>query len=273
MAKKYTDSPVTKNNIMNYHKKNSDFSFEMEILEVTKKFTLFCHHGGSYIDSVTGKTRQFDIRCVFTDLQNHRYLHLAVECKNLKKSFPAVISRIPRQFGEQIFYGLRNSPANVFQIFKGEEPNKWYQLGGLVGKEILQIRVLKNQNIEEASGVDIWEKWSQAISSLKSIVSDITRTVTTKHVSDYIFLPILVVPDMNLWVVDYDINGKMKGDPKRVNSCEFYLGSKPYLNRNDVDRDFSPTNLHIFTKKGYKEFLDKVKNEDYFWSDYFRFKG
>ena len=83
-----------------------DFGFELRVGEVIHNCSRMCEasqrsyfsefvHGGTYTDSVTGKTRQFDYRFQISQASVNGvkgYAALfAVECKNLHESFPVTV--------------------------------------------------------------------------------------------------------------------------------------------------------------------------------------
>jgi hypothetical protein len=63
----------------------TDFGFELSVLGHCERQGLKCIHGGTYVDPVTGKGRQFDIRA-HNNLEEF-HISLAIECKNLSPSF------------------------------------------------------------------------------------------------------------------------------------------------------------------------------------------
>src|SRR5690349_9040499 len=88
--------------IESYLNANSDFAFELSVLRALRRQGLRCRHGGTYDDPVTGKTRQFDIYAESrrTDRPDLMRFAFAVETKNLRRSFPLVIHRLPREISE-----------------------------------------------------------------------------------------------------------------------------------------------------------------------------
>ena len=69
MAKKLKQDEIKKEDVERYIEENSDFRFEMQVLNELNCLGYDCEHGGQYIDPYTKKSRQFDIKAQ-TDLAN-----------------------------------------------------------------------------------------------------------------------------------------------------------------------------------------------------------
>src|ERR1039458_7765445 len=91
--------PISPSDIKNVVLKEDDFGHEMRVGKVIRGVSnINAQHGGTYIDSVSGKPRQFDFRCSFQ--KDSAELNLAVECKNLNTSAPLVVRGTKRQKDE-----------------------------------------------------------------------------------------------------------------------------------------------------------------------------
>lgn len=102
-----SSDPITASDLIGYLETTSDFQFEMEVLKVCTNSSFIPEHGGTYVDFATKKDRQFDIRAWSTKQQRgdqHCVLKLAIECKNLKSSFPLLVSCVPRREEECYHY-------------------------------------------------------------------------------------------------------------------------------------------------------------------------
>ena len=107
-----SSDPITTADLISYLETTSDFQFEMEVLKVCKDSSFIPEHGGTYVDFATKKDRQFDIRAWCTKQQRgdqQCVLKLAIECKNLKPSFPLLVSCVPRR-EEECYHYLIMSP-------------------------------------------------------------------------------------------------------------------------------------------------------------------
>src|ERR1035441_7895777 len=107
-----------------------DFGHEMRVSDIFSKKTLVARgsnsnnpefkiigHGGSYIDSNTGKPRQFDFRFQIDRYDqtpsNVNYVFLAVEGKNLYRELPLVICGRPRTNDEAYHVRIRSEERRV----------------------------------------------------------------------------------------------------------------------------------------------------------------
>ena len=85
---------ISATDLSEYLNTHSDFSFELSVLKMLRECNVECEHGGYYQDPVTDKPREFDIRAIKT-IERLR-VRMVVECKNIRESFPVLISCIPR---------------------------------------------------------------------------------------------------------------------------------------------------------------------------------
>src|SRR6478672_8217493 len=84
MAKLKQDE-ITIADLVEFIEDQSDFGFEIQVLNALVNEQFECEHGGTYEDRATGKSRQFDIRAknLFGRARFRNRVRLAVECKNL----------------------------------------------------------------------------------------------------------------------------------------------------------------------------------------------
>jgi hypothetical protein len=94
---KYKTVPITQADLIEFLNDQSDFSFEIKVLQALIESGFSCEHGGTYNDANINIPRQFDIRA--TKIFGKYFIRLAVECKNLRENFPLLISwrGCPRQ--------------------------------------------------------------------------------------------------------------------------------------------------------------------------------
>ena len=187
MAKLKPD-PIAQSDLIDYLDNHSDFSFEIQVLNalIHKGFT--CEHGGSYTDRATKKVREFDIRA--TQVFDKRFLRLAVECKNLRPSFPLLVSCVPRRDDESFHeisisvnpdkHPLEEPPAMYCRAMLAQSRNvritggrSFYRPGEPVGKSCDQVGRSPNGEII-AGDSDVYAKWSQALSS----ADDLTKSLS-----------------------------------------------------------------------------------------------
>ena len=257
---KLAATPIDAEGLKDYLLTQDDFALELRTLRAAARLGFRTEHGGTYDDPVTGKPRQFDLRAM-TDPNIGRCLRLAIECKSLKASYPLLISRVPRTTAEgchELIAGL-NLPPSKFTI-NSVGNSHLYLRGAMVGKSITQVG--RSVTGEWASGDDTYDKWSQALASARSPMMDAVSSLERAN-SNFVtaVLPILVVSNDALWVVDYEDDGTMRGEPKPADETTLYVDR-----RYDVhDREMRLTHLHVFTESGLETFLTRIQARDHLW--------
>lgn len=213
---KPSQKEITAADLTAYLNSESEFAFEIRVIkEIQKAGDVL--HGGTYMDAITGKPRQFDIRVTISN--GRRVIRLAVECKNLKKTFPLLVSCLPRRDDEafqhiavSIDLGYHTFPeadqgemaclANeaFVRTFSMASANCMYKTGEPVGKTLAQVSRDSN-NLFNVNDAEIYGKWSQALSSADDLVAMCPDDGKSKE-CNYSFssvIPVLVVPDGTLW--------------------------------------------------------------------------
>ena len=201
-------------------------------------------------------------------------LKLAIECKNLKTSFPLLVSRVPRRpnesFHEIILSGksrLRKATANG--LFTGADTypltvSPLYEPGKLVGKSTVQVGRTPNNELT-TSDCEVYEKWAQALGSAFDLVSLSVRDY--EHVGALmaatLVIPVLVVADDTLWVADYSDQGELLGTPKPADECTIFIGKSFSTGLGGVNCTIS--HLHVFTKAKFGGFLDRLATNEKYW--------
>jgi hypothetical protein len=236
---KLKDTRIGPPELIKFLSTSSDFGFELRCLERLGQLGFRCQHGGSYVDRVTNKARQFDIRALKQDRGNMLRIRCAVECKNLAESFPLLIMCVPRSL-EESFHELvisydpaSNTPFTKFdnpifrkncQIIRVGPPISDYTPGTSVGKSSVQVG-LGQDNVITANDAEVFEKWSQALASAQDLADEAAEEgERQKELFISLVLPILVVPNGTLWKVDYSDSGSRCGDPINVDRCSFFVG-------------------------------------------------
>jgi hypothetical protein len=244
MAKLKSD-PVSQKDLIEFLNDQSDFSFEIQILNMLIGEGFTCEHNGTYDDPATEKPREFDIRA--TRVFNERlFLRLAVECKNLRPNFPLLISCLPRR-DEEAFHEVvcsvnpRTNPIEVpdglysiamLQTSKSIRvtyPLTPYKAGAPVGKSCDQVGRVSSGDITSGDS-GIYEKWAQALSS----ASDLTALACsdgndrTGDMALALVIPVVVVPNDRLWRTQYDALGNRTADPEQTDRCPYFVGRQYY---------------------------------------------
>jgi len=264
---------IDASDINKYLSSQDSFQLEMAVCNECVLEGLKSTHGGTYIDPVTNKARQFDIRAIAENSKNfpQKFMRLAIECKSLKKDAPLLISRVPRSKEEsfhEFIYSANRNLSNLAVVGSGTTvrvENQIYKQGQFVGKAAVQVKRNENNGTIISMGdSDIYEKWAQAISSAHDLVYhsiDAWRMSGSTVCS--MVLPILVVNDKTLWAVDYALDGTQTGDPTMIEECKYYLGRE--IPSEDGKMKYMLSHLHIVTRKGFRNLLIGLKHTEGFW--------
>jgi hypothetical protein len=270
-------TPIIAEDITKYLAAADDFAFELHCFREIKKFpTLSVMHGGSYLDPVTGKSRQFDFR-VWLDVPLLR-VSFAIEAKNLKPHAPLLVSRVPR-LAEEAFHdvlvqnhpskqqfvqmpGQPPSPLYPSETITRHAPNSPYDVGGLVGKSTAVIKKIGPDSFQ-GTDADVYERYAQALGSAYELISQAAYSFGHHDIVDgkavpprpCFVLPILVVPDDTLWVVDYQADGTSYEPPKQVAECTFFLGHSPV--KENQTFFYTISHLHFVTLTGLIALLNR----------------
>ena len=206
---------ITAADLRDYLNSESDFGFEIRVIKQLQKVGDVVH-GGTYMDAITGKPRQFDIRVTISN--DRRVIRLAVECKNLKTTFPLLVSCLPRR-DDEAFQHVAVSIDLSYHTFSDADQGEMaclaneafvrtfsmasaycmYETGEPVGKTLAQVSRDSN-NLFNVNNAEIYSKWSQALSSADDLVATCPEDGKSKECK-YCFsavIPVLVVPDGTL---------------------------------------------------------------------------
>lgn len=273
MARQLRDDEIGQGTLVDYLETRSDFHFELKILKMMRDHGLPCEHGGHYSDPVTRKSREFDIRCRVAHGRCH--VQLAVECKNLKKNFPLLVSTLPRTVDESYHEAvvITDPPMETRDIL-GEiieeesltprarpvrirRHQSIYRPDDLVGKSTSQVGLSVGRDPEIiVSDSDIYEKWGQCVSSLTDLIRETEHLRIPSRPNEWLVataIPIVVIPDGTLWRVSYADDGTRVDDPQQVHRVSVFAG-REYGLRALADR-FSVSHVEIMTESGLKGFI------------------
>ena len=269
------DAPITSEELDGYIASQDDFALELYVYHSALSKGLTASHGGTYEDPITSKPRQFDVRI---RARRETYMvSLAVECKSLRASFPLVVSRIPRSDSESVQYVIwarmesaaETTASRTPPLLRADGMLTWgkkclYKPGEPVGKSTAQIQRTEQGNLKGGGDAEIYDKWTQALGSAGDLVSQAKHGYMGYGLTECftIVLPVLVVADATLWVVDYATDGSRK-KPTAVNETTLYVDRK-YESKAGLS-EFSLTHLHIYTKTGFDDLLAKLKSDARFW--------
>lgn len=230
---KLSKTIITKDDIAEYLEKYSDFSFEIRVFKVLSAIGLTCSHSGTYMDPITGKIREYDIRASHDRMMSERFLirqYFAVECKNLTTMYPLVVHCVRRKREEAFmdiivsYYNQHKMHPNKVKTVKQRHDLHRYPVDGRVGKSTDQVGRQAHDNEIVASDGGVFEKLSQAINSSKDFVDTSAASGNGDYVTLSFINPILVVPDETLWVVTYDDDGNVMSEPEMTDWIPIYYG-------------------------------------------------
>jgi hypothetical protein len=269
MAKLKTEA-TTQSDFLEYLSGYSDFSFELTVLKMLREHEVACDHGGHYVDPVTNKSREFDIRAVKT-IDKYR-VRMSVECKNIRENFPILVSCVPRHEDENYHqvalvserkrdsntYGpmfMHQSRAKVLDI---RGLHSLYAAGSPVGKSTVQVGRAMDGSIT-ANDSELYEKWGQCLSSLDGMAKSIYWDGDEDDPLDaYIStaFPFVVVPNGRLWVASYDLDGKCVSDPTPVDRCSCFIGKDYKMGTELASARLWISHLEIVTLDGLRSFVE-----------------
>jgi hypothetical protein len=272
MAKLKTEA-IIKSDLLDYLDRYSDFSFELSVLKMLREHDISCEHGGHYVDPVTHKSREFDIRA--TKTINIYRVRMSVECKNIRENFPILVSCVPRHEDESYHQvalvserkrsldsmsfaasQLFESRAKVSEI-KGVQ--SLYPSGEPVGKTVVQVGRTMDGSIT-ANDSELYDKWGQCLSSLHGMAQSMYWDGDEHDLLGSYFsaaLPFVVVPNERLWIASYDLDGQCISEPMQVDRCPCFIG-KAYRMATDVSGAVLwVSHLEIVTINGLRSFVER----------------
>jgi hypothetical protein len=241
--------------ITEYLDSRDDFDLELFAYRALKEHGWFATHGGTYVDPLLGKPRQYDIRAR-QEFSLKRHLALAVECKSLSAEFPLVVSRVPREPTESHHDVLvRQSGSVPFFIDRSDLTRlSLYGAGELVAKAATQIRWSDNGKKLTASDADTYDKWSQALASAAEFLKVAMQLPTDALV---FVMPLLLVSDGSLWTVDYTEDG-VRGCPAPADEALLFVDRQQTVPAWYGPTPYNMTHLHICTRKGFVRLLKNL---------------
>jgi hypothetical protein len=149
---KIKNTHIASGDLTEYLDTTSDFAFELRCLDRLSRVGFRCQHGGSYIDPVTKKPRQFDLRADIST--GSRVVRCAIECKHLTPSFPLLMMCVPRMEDESFHDLLVSFNPELFpsesqydvpalrpscQTLRVKSPKSVYVMGSPVAKSLAQV--------------------------------------------------------------------------------------------------------------------------------------
>lgn len=282
------DPTLTSEDLHEFVESQDDFGLELSIYSAARNLGYEAMHGGTYVDHLTKKRRQFDVQasvlidsttdpCVLTPFQ----VFLAIECKCLRPTYPLLVSRIPRLAAESFHdrivapgtrqeehystgTSIRYGHATVESV---QGVKSLYAPNAYVGKSTSQVskslqpaKKGSEPRVEyKGSDSDVHDKWTQALGSAGQIVQSIASTGLPPEADlRCIVLPVLVVSNETLWAADYSESGSLQGTPTLVDEVELFVGERYQMPNSQA---FAISHLHIMTKDGVLRFMEKIARD------------
>lgn len=87
-----------------------------------------------------------------------------------------------------------------------------------------------------------------------------------------IVLPVLIIPNSTLWVMDYNLNGEAIGDISEVDSCDFYFGNKISI-KDIFSFGYTFSHLTIFTETGFENYINNLSTDKKIFDNIFPAKA
>jgi hypothetical protein len=275
-------APITGEDLRRYLDTQDDFALELEAYRHALGFGFKASHGGLYDDAKTNKRRQYDVRA--SHEWGNMKLDLTIECKSLDPAYPLLVQRVSRP-GNESFHQTMLSRGSTTSYGTAREPQGWvgaslFKMSGThlydpqeqVGKSLKRVKL--SENGFSATDSDIYEKYTQALTSMDELVQSAAVEMRPERAQIYsrAFLPIVLVSDGALWVADYSASGQLVADPRpEADETTFYLGWNYELpNPFDIHpATFTISHLHIMTRRRLPQFLSEVHTGGSIWYQLF----
>ncbi len=143
-----------------------------------------------------------------------------------------------------------------------------------VGKSLKRVKL--DGDGFTAADSDVYDKYTQALSSMDELVRGAAEDLRTRHANTLAraFLPIVVVSDEALWVADYSASGQLIGDPRpEPDETTFYLGWNYELHNLPFEpirpAIFTITHFHLMTRRRLPKFLEEIQQGGGIWDQLF----
>lgn len=257
---------ITADDISRYLNTRDDFDLELFAYRTLCASGWDVVLGGTYVDVVTGKVRQFDIRAYKT-FSHGRVVVLSVECKSLRRDNPLVVSRVERPFAESYHDLLILKPrpeiGDVAPFVAHCEPPgpTLYRQGEFTGKAMTQIS-RKNNDEFKSSDAETYDKWFQALASSEPLITEIAHTLPNRsEPAFYFFIPVLVLSDETLWVVDYQAD-RSRLNPRLENQAVYFVNRTIRIAHRRFSGSYLQPHLHIETRVGFQRLIEKLDAPD-----------
>jgi hypothetical protein len=124
-------------------------------------------------------------------------------------------------------------------------------------------QISKNAKGEfKTSDTETYDKWSQALASSEPLINEIAHPQTT--LSDpafHFFMPILLLSDETLWVVDYQVDGT-RAPPRLEGEAIHFVNREIEISHSRYKGIYHQTHLHIHTRVGFERLIQQLGAPD-----------
>lgn len=129
-----------------------------------------------------------------------------------------------------------------------------------VGKALSQVG-FNGEGKLHSKDSEVFEKWGQAIASSNQLIKRAASLNNSLEnpLQNSAVLPVLVVPDGTLWVVNYNGLGN-HSEPAQVQEVKYFIGSTQMIDASQ-SATFILSHLHIVTKTGLKDLLWRFRED------------
>jgi len=106
------------------------------------------------------------------------------------------------------------------------DSNSIYKVGQPVGKSCAQVGRTPSGEIYN-SDADVFDKWAQCLASADDLVTKSywEGSEDPPSITYVAVIPVLVIPDQQLWMVEYDADGGSRSNPKQTNHCSLFVNN------------------------------------------------
>lgn len=114
---------------------------------------------------------------------------------------------------------------------------------------------------------EVWESWTQAMNSGIAMLQQTESMALLMGGMRTFLLPILVVPDGCLWVVNYGSEGTVLGSPSAAEDCKVFIG-QAFGGGVEPQWRYEISHAHFYTKSGLELLLGQLSSNKKFWEQF-----
>jgi hypothetical protein len=144
----------------------------------------------------------------------------------------------------------------------------------MVGKSTAQVGRLKDGTFTSCDE-DVFDKWSQSLSSATDLIDEIYWDGKCEEGRWYLstVIPIVVIPEGQLWVVAYDDDGKRSAPPTQSDRCSCFVNKEYEVGNKLANTRMSISHVEIMTFSGLELFVKEELCSDRGVNEFFSLDG